>query len=216
MSRNPPHVYTPSCQVIGATHADGLANILKEHVNLALWLRPLSPAIAHEVASLEPAAFPDVRCPISPDSLEDDVAALFRGQGLDPRGSPHWVQDIRELATLFQSLAGARPVTLRLETTDGDGCRRFHVDRTRLRLLCTYRGPGTEWLRNEQVDRHALAHFKPNEDILRHGAPGRFEPFWVGVMKGELFPGNAGNALVHRSPPVAGTDRTRVLMCLDC
>jgi hypothetical protein len=96
-----------------------------------------------------------------------------------------------------------------------DGCRRFHVDHTRLRLLCTYRGPGTEWLAHDQVDRQALAAHQPNDAILRHGQPRHLEPFWVGVLKGERFPGNAGRGLVHRSPPVADTGTTRVLVCLD-
>jgi hypothetical protein len=34
-------------------------------------------------------------------------------------------------------------------------------------------------------------------------------------MKGEVFPGNQGMGLVHRSPPIAGTGETRVLFCLD-
>jgi hypothetical protein len=56
----------------------------------------------------------------------------------------------------------------------------------------------------------------PNEHIIRFGEPSRFEPFWVGILKGDAFPGNAGRGLVHRSPQIAGSGRTRVLFCLDC
>ena len=105
---------------------------------------------------------------------------------------------------------------MRLETTDTSKCHRFHVDRTRLRLLCTYRGPGTEWLTDAQVDRTALNNGSTNEDIIRCGSPHRFAPFWVGIMKGNAYPGNAGRGLVHRSPPIASSGQTRVLFCLDC
>jgi hypothetical protein len=101
-------------------------------------------------------------------------------------------------------------------TTDDDDCRRYHVDRTHLRLLCTYRGPGTEWLTNDQVERLAQASGAPNEEIIRFGEPSQFEPFWVGILKGDAFPGNARHGLVHRSPPIKGSGQTRVLFCLDC
>lgn len=201
MSHKPPPLFPATGHVAGTTDKIALGRILEPGINLALWYRGPSPLIVGELGTLDASSFPDVRVPTTPTSRVQDVATLFQGQGFDTHRYPHWVEDIHELVGVFHELAGPRPVTLRLETTDGDGCRRFHVDRTHLRLLCTYRGPGTEWLRNAQVDRHAQAHFKPNEDILRHGVPACFEPFWVGVMKGELFPGNAGNALVHRSPP---------------
>jgi len=53
------------------------------------------------------------------------------------------------------------------------------------------------------------------QSILRHGHPARMETGWVGLMKGEVFPGNQGLGLVHRSPPIADTGETRVLFCLD-
>ena len=123
--------------------------------------------------------------------------------------------DLRRLADLFFSVGETRAVTMRLVTTDEDGCRRFHADSTSLRLLCTYRGPGTEWLTDEQVDRSAQRAGAANDDIVRFGEPSAFAPFWVGILKGTAYPGNAGRGLVHRSPPIAGSGQTRVLFCLD-
>jgi hypothetical protein len=71
-------------------------------------------------------------------------------------------------------------------------------------------------LTNEQVDRLAQGTGAPNEEIIRFGEPSRFEPFWVGILKGDAYPGNAGYGLVHRSPPITGSGLTRVLFCLDC
>jgi hypothetical protein len=193
-----------------------LQRILDLGVNLCLWQRPVQQAVRRELSSLQASNLPDVRCLTSLDSFDDDVALLLQQQGLDPMAFSNWRSDLRRLANLYFSISDDRDVTLRLVTTDDDDCSRYHVDRTHLRLLCTYRGPGTEWLSNDQVDRLAQGTGAPNEEIIRFGEPSRFEPFWVGILKGDAYPGNAGYGLVHRSPPITGSGLTRVLFCLDC
>lgn len=193
-----------------------LPQILQAGVNLCLWQRPIQKAIVKELAGLEPTDLPDVRCVTSRESFDQDVVALMRQQGLDPLSFPYWRADLRQLADCYFELSQDREVTLRLVTTDEDNCRRFHVDRTHLRLLCTYQGPGTEWLSNDQVDRLAQTSGAPNEAIVRFGEPAEFAGFDVGIMKGDAFPGNAGQGLVHRSPPIERARKKRVLLCLDC
>ncbi len=195
---------------------DVLRQILDPGVNLSLWKRPAQAAITQELLTLQAPQLPDVRCPTSLDSFDDDVSVLMQQQGLYPLAFKNFRADLRRLADLYFSISGDRDVSLRLLTTDDDGCRRFHVDHTNLRLLCTYRGPGTEWLTNEQVDRVAQASGAPNERIVRFGGPSQFEPFWAGILKGDAYPGNAGQGLVHRSPPITNAGTVRVLFCLDC
>jgi len=195
---------------------DVLHGILDPGVNLCLWQRPAQAAVSRELASLRATDLPDVRCPTSPGSFDDDVITLLQQQGLAPQAFEHWRADMRRLADLYFKSSEDRDVTLRLVTTEEDDCRRFHVDRTHLRLLCTYRGPATEWLTDDQVDRLAQSTGAPNEGIIRFGEPAEFQPFWAGILKGDAFPGNAGHGLVHRSPPIEGTGQTRVLFCLDC
>jgi hypothetical protein len=194
---------------------DGLATILDGASNLRLWCREPDPAISAEVAELASDTFPNVRCLTSAATYGDDITGLFTHCGLNAGDFPHWVDDMGRLTTLFCRLVGPLPVTLRLETLSGDGCRRFHVDRSYLRLLCTYHGPATEWLGDEQVDWNALEQGLANEAILRQGSPNSWETFWVGVMKGAQFPKNRGKGLVHRSPPLAGSGQSRLLFCLD-
>jgi hypothetical protein len=210
----------PESMACTSPHAEGnqpdvLQQILDPSVNLGLWQRPAETAISRELSTLQASHLPDVRCQTSLHSFDADVIALLRKQGLDPLDFKDWRADLGRLADLYFSINGDRTVTLRLVTTDSDDCRRFHVDRTHLRLLCTYRGPGTEWLTDAQVDRVAQSSGAPNDDIIRFGKPSQFEPFWVGMLKGDAYPGNAGQGLVHRSPPIAGTGQTRVLFCLD-
>ena len=192
-----------------------LHRILEPEVNLVLWQRSPSSSIARELASLEASDLPDVRCPTSQASFDTDVNELLQQRGLDPTVFEDWRGDMHRLASFYFAVSGEREVTLRLVTTDDDDCRRFHFDRTHLRLLCTYRGPGTEWLPDEQVDREAQRTGSPNDAIIRFGEPSVFQPFWAGILKGDAFPGNTGHGLIHRSPAIAATGQTRVLFCLD-
>ncbi|MCC5857491.1 MAG: DUF1826 domain-containing protein [Ectothiorhodospiraceae bacterium] len=194
---------------------DALGRILNRGVNLCVWQRRPDPVVVAEVEGLCADALPDVRCGISPSDPEADIRGLLERCGLRPGRLGHWVRDMAMLTERFIRLAPGRPVTLRLETLADDGCPRFHVDRTALRLVCTYRGPGTEWLSNDQVDRHALVSRMPNQAIIRSGVPARMSTHAVGIMKGGLFPGNETNGLVHRSPPIARSGQMRVLLCLD-
>lgn len=193
-----------------------LHRINEPGVNLSLWQRRPLEVVAREVAHLRATDLPDVRCRTSAATFDEDIAALLTRQGLDPQAFGAWLADLRRLTELFSVLCTGRDLTARLETIEVDGCPRFHVDRTHLRLLCTYRGPGTEWLTNDQVDRDAQGSGAPNERIVRFGEPSRFEPYWAGILKGDAYPGNAGRGLVHRSPPIGGSGRTRLLFCLDC
>lgn len=202
----------PTPHAVGDT-PDVLENILTPGVNLSLWQRPPQAAISQELSVLEAAHFPDQRQLTTLAGFDEDISEVFRDQGLDPAAFEHFRADLKLLAQYFFQLSGDHSVKFRLVTTDGDNCRRFHVDTRYLRLLCTFRGPGSEWLHNAQVNREALQNGAPNEAIIRSGKPSFMETFWVGIMKGE--PHREGNGLVHRSPPIAGSGQTRVLFCLD-
>lgn len=215
MSALPAHAREPMAPHQVVESPDTLRRILEPGVNLCLWQRSPAPQISREVETLSARDLPDVRAGVTAGTATEVIDALLHRQGLPVERFPAWRGDMVSLVSLFAALAGERPVSLRLETTDSDGCTRFHADRTWLRLLCTYRGPGTEWLRNEQVNRRAQAEGRPNDEILCSGVASRFPTGTVGVMKGSRFPGEAGNGLVHRSPPLKGSGQVRVLFCLD-
>ncbi len=196
-----------------ATSDHVLLDITQPEINLGLWQRPIQPAIAKEVSVLLPGDLPDMRYRTSSKTFSRDINTALQEQGLNPASFTRWRHDLRRLAERFFSLGHHREVRFRLVTTAGDECSRFHVDTRCLRLLCTYRGPGTQWLDNAQVDRAALARAAPNAAIIRFGTPARFESFWVGILKGDIH--GTRNGLVHRSPPLVGTGQTRVLFCLD-
>lgn len=199
-----------------------LDRILDGGVGIAIWRREPSAAVRAELAALDPGGLRDLRVQLPAEALAGAWDWLLREGGLDPARLPAWCADLADLAARFAALLRRLPgetapplVTVRVEALTDDGCPRFHVDRTRLRLLCTEQGPGTEYLTEAQVDRAALYGHAPNAAILRAGSPQRLATHWVAVLKGECFPADGGRGLVHRSPPIAGSATTRLLVCLD-
>lgn len=151
------------------------------------------------------------------------------GAGLDglvsflPRGAAREavVKDALDLARRLARLAGeGATIRATLATLDHDGCRKFHVDWVELRLLCTYVGPGTQWLPNH-VARRALITGKDGrslEEFNEAMCPGGAGLLRAGVgdvvvLKGEAYPGNRGNGVIHRSPPRQA--QRRLLLKLD-
>jgi hypothetical protein len=111
------------------------------------------------------------------------------------------IDDIAALARRFATLMRARRVRVRLDVVSGDACRKFHRDAVTARLICTYRGAGTQY--GLSVD---------------GGAPEVIEQTPRGapiLLRGLHWPERPRSGLVHRSPPVAGTGETRLLLVID-
>lgn len=120
-----------------------------------------------------------------------------------------------ELLGLAEILAADEP-TISLEAAS---CPRFHVDRIGIRMLVTYRGPGTGWLPDAQVDRRwldAAGMGCPDEQngVMPQVAEVLQVPTWaVALLKGEAWPKAEGFGVVHRSPNPKGVPR--VLLRVD-
>ncbi len=183
------------------THPDTLVEIARPDVNLAVWHRPLPPGIGPGCARLAEAAPFRAAAEGKPDEV---VAAMAEAlPGSPPLGL---LLDLHELSLCFALLTGHETVQLRLRGIDGDSCRRFHADAVGLRLLCTYRGAGTEWLPLAgAAAARGLDDAAPPANRLPAGA--------VALLKGEgLAP---GRGCVHRSPPRGPRDPARLLLTLD-
>ena len=76
-------------------------------------------------------------------------------------------------------------IKLQLEIVTTDMCRLFHADYYRQRLLCTYLGPGTEWLDHSNVNRHALGKGRNNNIVKDETAINRANTFDVLILKGK-------------------------------
>ena len=125
-----------------------------------------------------------------------------------------FIADIMRLATLFDAETISGKMNLQLKIVTTDMCRLFHVDSYRQRLLCTYLGPGTEWLDHSNVERKAIGKGS-NENIVKDiTAINRANAFDVLMLKGKKY-GKGELAVVHRSPPIVLHNKTRVLLKID-
>ena len=140
--------------------------------------------------------------------LEDDLALRSSEAGT-------LYLDVVQNLTEFFRLSDAQEIGVQLEAIRSDMCALFHYDLLSLRLVCTYQGPGTEWLLNEHVNRSGL--LKGNNDlVLKAGALVRSLPLhYVGLMKGEKYHSEAGRSLIHRSPTINGTGIERLFLRMD-
>ena len=132
-----------------------------------------------------------------------------------------WLRgDIEQLCAWLFAWSRGRRVRATLVCVRDGSCAKFHTDFIPLRLLCTYSGPGTEWLPEEAVDRSVV--LDPPEDpevanarivrspaLIRRARAGD-----VLVMKGEAWPRNRGLGVVHRSAPIEGADQRRLVLTL--
>ncbi|WP_374555977.1 DUF1826 domain-containing protein [Aquitalea pelogenes] len=145
-----------------------------------------------------------------------DIPALAALPGRDAL-----VQDMAYLLEIYGELLGCPQVGMRLEVLDRAMCPRFHVDRTGVRMLCTYQGQGTEWLSEEAADRSKLGNLAqgmPDETsglIRNPRAIRQAPPFSLLLLKGTQWQGNHGRGAIHRSPTPDPLGPCRVLLALD-
>lgn len=183
------------CAVSGG-RPETLLQVLRPEVNLAIWARPAAPGLERRLAPL--AATPRSL------SFEAPVNALAMALAQRLPAPAGLLSDLQGLALLFASLAESDRLRLRLECGPTPPCPRFHADAVGLRLLCTYAGPGTQWLC--RAGGAAAARDLPQDPPgIHHLAPGA-----VALLKGEA--GHPGQGCIHRSPPGGGP---RLLLCLD-
>jgi hypothetical protein len=193
--------------VEGAARAT-LDRILDAGVTLAVWIRRAPPGLAAWLDALPPECLPQGRFVCDPEKVPARLAVLCDKAGLGHgRARALLIADIANLAARFARITAVRRVDLRLEALDHDSCWRFHRDRVGLRLNATYRGPGTQWPPLELAARAARAQRR------YRGAMNELPRFAVGLFKGERRAGPA--AILHRSPPIAGTGTTRLFLCLN-
>ncbi len=205
--------------------SDVLFRILDSEILLTIWERlPL--------VDLQPALGALLR---STESMRLDVPSQEIGQlarrlefflkNTPPtvRSSVHGLaEDMQKLTNLFAEISGRDHLRLRFERVEDDGCALFHVDTLPMRMLCTYTGPGTQWLEEDNVRRDQLGSRgrgiqQANAAIVMNPEKIHTVPSWhVLVFKGRLWEGHGfSDGLVHRSAPVRHSTDYRLRLTID-
>ena len=189
-----------------------LSGILEDGVNLALWQRQLPLHIAEFGALLvalnEPLA-ESLVIELNSENAEPNLLGLA-SSCRDLEGYEGFIADVSWLVSAFACLLGAKRIGVRLRLLDKAMCPRFHVDHVPVRLITTYAGIGSQWLREGVMDRRKLSQpdAEPSERIEQ------IQCGEVALLKGTKWHGNEGYGLIHRSPALKADER-RLILTLD-
>ncbi|MEM9223778.1 MAG: DUF1826 domain-containing protein [Pseudomonadota bacterium] len=185
-----------------ADKPEGLSAIHSPGCAASIWRRHPLPSFQAWLDGLDPKILPSGRMTLPADTVHTAVLDLCDRDGT-PAGAmrDHLVDDIAALATLFAELMGSALLKLRLERVATNSCTKFHIDAITGRLICTYRGTGTQY------------------GILTEGdVPRRIFTVPTGspiILRGTLWPQSPPAGVMHRSPPIEGTGETRLVLILD-
>ena len=188
--------------------AKGLAKIKEPGKELVIWQRTLPLSVARWIEQLDTSDFPDLRILVRPKDFKTAIEPHLDDCGM-PAGlmRASLLSDIHDLVGGYADITECDRVDVRLESVRNDACWKYHRDSVDTRLLTTYHGPTTEWVLpryGEQALRDQRNYTGPAESLGLHE---------VAVFKGSRA--GSGDGLVHRSPPIAGTGLTRLLLCLN-
>ena len=119
----------------------------------------------------------------------------------DCPGTQVLLGDICLLACEFNRLCDSQYLRLRFDVITTNKCPKFHVDHVASRLLCTYRGVGTEDSFLKDQNRAGKNFPTPKCAAI--------------VLRGTKWPTDFTNNLVHRSPEMKDVNETRLLFVVD-
>ncbi|WP_338921225.1 DUF1826 domain-containing protein [Pseudomonas silesiensis] len=197
----------------GAT-PETLIRILEDDVNLAVWNRQLPAHIAdfgNLLLSLNEPLAQSLSFELADDDAQPSLQGLASGFS-DLEGYEGFIADVSWLVSAFACLLGAKRIGLRLRALDKAMCPRFHVDHVPVRLITTYAGIGSQWLKEGVMDRRKLGQAEAEPDV--DSQIQQIDSGDVALLKGEKWIGNEGFGLIHRSPLPAADER-RLILTLD-
>ncbi|QPH55993.1 DUF1826 domain-containing protein [Pontivivens ytuae] len=185
-----------------ADTAEGLSALHQPGCAAVIWRRQTPPHVQHWLDTLKPQQLPRGRMILHAEDVRDAVVKTCDLAGLPEGAERNWlIDDAVDLADMFTGLVKARHLRLRFDVVTTNACERFHIDAVTSRLVCTYRGTGTQY------------------GISPDGAePRRVFTTQTGapiVLRGTLWPEHPRSGLLHRSPPIEGTGETRLVLVLD-
>lgn len=127
-----------------------------------------------------------------------------------------FIEDLISNSRYFFNLTHSKKIRLQLDVVSDTRCPLFHVDNIKQRLLCTYRGLGTEWLRDDQVKRDGLCSGDNLKIVKDASKILRAKEFDILILRGLKFSKDCKGA-VHRSPEInfRDSDHRRLILKID-
>ena len=186
-----------------------LQKIHQKHINISIYDRDIT-HLSDEVKGLL-ARNVEIRISGDTNSILKQISSELNSNDFSLI-----LNDIKGLLLQFEELSGAKSFRLLLSTVNTNMCSRFHTDMNDLRLLCTYSGPGTVWLSENNINRDALETYGDNETIVKDESQINYAKTGsVVLLKGAVYPLKGTKAVVHRSPTIEETGMSRLLLRID-
>ncbi|SHF43663.1 Protein of unknown function [Ruegeria intermedia] len=190
---------------VGVAVADdpaGLRAFVQPGCAAAIWRRNMPKDVQSWLESVPEDALPNGRVILPKGAVPETVGHLCDMSAMPNGGERAWLEaDIAEMARMFADLMQTDYLRLRLDRIQTNACRRFHIDAVTARLVCTYRGTGTQYGVSTDGAEPKRVFTVPT------GAPI--------LLRGTLWPAEPPSGLLHRSPPIEGTGETRLVLVVD-
>ncbi|PLW77193.1 DUF1826 domain-containing protein [Cohaesibacter celericrescens] len=188
--------------VLIGREAEALQHIANQGIAAAIWQRKPASDFQGWVDGLPVEQLPELRITVPLDLVESAVQTACDIKQL-PDGPERRLLagDVAALADIFGKVMGVPNVQIRLDVDDQVMCPRFHIDNISARLLCTYRGPGTQYVATSERD-------KPNRI-------GQMTTGAAGLFRGKQWPSGEESTLLHRSPVNTNETGVRLLLVID-
>ncbi len=185
-----------------ADRPEDLSVIRKPGCAAAIWRRQPPLRFQAWIDGLHPDQLPATRMVLHPGAVKEAVQHLCDIAGTEEGPERTWlIEDIADLSTRFAEIMRAPYLRVRLGVVTTNACRKFHIDAILARLICTYRGTGTQYgISSNGAEPQKLF-------TLATGCPM--------VMRGSRWPETPASGLLHRSPPIEGSGETRLVLVLD-
>ncbi|SMX26744.1 hypothetical protein TRP8649_00829 [Pelagimonas phthalicica] len=180
----------------------GLAAIHTPSCAAAIWNRTPLAQFQTWIDALPPETLPKTRTILRPNAVQRAMRDIYQASDLPATMERDLlIDDVAALAEIFADTMQAPYLRMRLDVITTNACRKFHMDVITARLVCTYRGTGTQYGISQNGD-----------DPARIETVGTGSPI---VMRGSRWPTVPQSGLRHRSPPIEGTGETRLVLVLD-
>lgn len=181
---------------------EALSEFVRPDIAAAIWRRQPLPGFQSWIDSLDLELLPNARVTLRPDDARETITQICDvAETPDCPERQTLIDDAAALADIFAGLTQSRYLQLRFDVVTTNACRKFHVDVVTARLVCTYRGTGTQYgISTDGADPSRIFTVPTGAPIL---------------LRGKLWPPRPDSGLVHRSPPIEGTGETRLLLVLD-
>ena len=195
-------VGSATAKVACVDEKEGLVHLFDGSTAGVIWRRRMQECVQSWLDALPVDQLPTGRIVLPVSQVRSAVTELMNISEMpDCAERQLLLDDICLLAHEFDELFAPTYLRLRFDVVTTNKCPKFHIDCVAARLLCTYKGVGTEYSFLDDQQRPAEIFPTPNGAVI--------------VFRGTKWPTDCANNLVHRSPEINDVNETRLLFVID-